>query len=656
MNEQVEPQQQLSMIADIIASPNLVPNLAKLETSDERHPDRIAAKVIDEYQIDVDSRSDWLKRMREAIDMAMLVSEEKNYPFQGSANVKYPLLVVAALQFNARAYPAIVQGNRVVKCVTWGDDKDGMKSKRADRVSEHLSHDLLVTMKEWEEDTDKLLLMLPILGCMFRKVYRDESLGRKITRLVPPQKLVMNYYARSVEDVPRLTEEMELYPYEIQRRIRDGRFIKFDYGTDSGRDTEEKEKSGSRGDDTSEPHLFLEQHLMLDLDNDGMDEPYVATVHKATRRLCKLVANFDEDSVKVDMQSGEITAIERDQYFIKYLFLPSPDGGAYGWGFGALLSDIQEAVNTTINEMLDAGHLANTQGGFVSAGLGIREKNISLERGEYRVIQTNVPLNQAIYDVKFDGPAPTLFQLLGLLIESGRDIAAIKDVLTGEVRQNMTAAATLALIEQGLQVFTAIFKRIHRSLKAELGLHAKLNKESLTPEEYNTLFDGQEMYDPAQDYNEDDMDILPVSDPNVSSRMLELSKAEYIWEKGIGNPVVNQAALFWRVMEAVQTEDIDELLQPPPQPDPEIELMHRLAAKLELQDKEADIVKKYTESLDRLSSADDREEGKNINKSRLLLDILKAEVDNETKREIEQRRLQAMERRQPNPGNPGTAG
>ena len=217
----------------------------------------IAEQVVAEYEVDKKSREEWEETNKKALKAALLIAEEKNYPFKNASNIKYPLLTVAALQFNARAYPAVIQGNRVAKCVTWGDDGDGEKAKRADRVSEHLSYQLLSEMPEWEEDTDRLLVMLPILGSMFRKVYFDPSLGRKCTRLLPPQNLVVNYFARSLEDTPRATEEMPLYPHEIQERINSGRFIDFEYGTDTGLDDETGQNKNP--DDSQEPHMFLEQ-------------------------------------------------------------------------------------------------------------------------------------------------------------------------------------------------------------------------------------------------------------------------------------------------------------------------------------------------------------------------------------------------------------
>jgi len=593
----------LKALSKLTETDNIADQMQEIGEDSELNLDRIAEQVCVEYKIDKDSCKDWLERNEEALKLATLVSEQKDYPFEGASNVKYPLMTVAALQFNARAYPAIVQGKRVVKCGTWGQDPMGHKAARADRVSEHLSYQLLSEMPEWEGDTDKLFMMLPILGCMFRKVYYDPSLGRKCTRLLSPEKVVVNYYARSLEDVPRITEEITLYPYEIQERIRSGRFIDFDYGDDSGIYDVEKQNEIQ---DPSQPHLFLDQHRLLDLDGDGYPEPYIVTVHKATKKVCRVVANFDKESVLLT-DEGKVSAIRRRNHFVKYDFLPNPDGSFYGWGFGVLLGDLGESINTTLNMMLDAGHLSNVQGGLVSASVGIREKNIELEMGEWRVVNTNMPLNQAVMPIKYDGPSPVLFQLLGLLIEAGRDVSAVKDILTGDVNRNMTASATLALIEQGMQVFTSIYKRIHRSVKAELKIHSIINAETLHPQEYNAMFDNEELFDPAQDYNTQDMDILPVSDPHVATRMQEMAKAQMLNEVAQTSQVINQFEATRRILEAAQIEDIEELLIPPQQPDPEMMLLEKMAAYLELEDKQADVLAKKFKSIKDASDADDKE-------------------------------------------------
>lgn len=611
---------------------------------DEEEVSRIGTKAIDEYNIDVSSRADWEIANKKSMELAMLVAKEKSSPWPNAANVKHPLLAQAAFEFNARAYPAIVQGNRIAKCNTWGEDPQGTKAARSERVSEHLSFQLLSKMPEWEEDTDRLLVVLPIAGCMFRKVWYDPGLGRNVTRLVSADNLVVNYYARSMADTPRSTERMYLYPYEIQERILSGRFIDFDYA-DAPKGSDSEGKQAANEDDHA-PHLFLEQHRLLDLDGDGYPEPYIVTIHEGSNKVCRIVANYDEDSVRISPELQRIISIRKRDFYVKYDFLPSPDGAFYGVGFGYFLRDILASINTTINQMLDAGSLSNMQGGLVSNVTGLRERKIKLGLGEWKVMPFSGDLSKAVMPINYPGPSTVLFQLLGFLVQTGEGISAIKDVLTGEGQgKNASPTTTLALIEQGLSVFTAIFKRVHRALKAELGIHARLNRENLSAEEYNALFDGQEQYDPAQDYSEDDMDILPVSDPNVASRMQELAKAQFLLDTGMGDPNVDQVELKRRVWAAGNVEDVDKLFVQPPQPDPEEEMLKRILTELTLEEQETNIALNKSKAIKNIADAEAAEEGPQMNLYRMVLDAFKEEINAENG----QGRLSAVE------GQPGNA-
>lgn len=631
---------------------------------------QIGQKVVEEYRIDKASRSAWEKRTEDAMKLAMLVAEEKSYPFDNAANIKYPLLTVAALQFNARAYPAIVNGKKVVKCDTWGSDPEGRKAARAKRVSEYMSYQLLSELPEWEEDTDKLLVIVPITGCVFRKVYYDPALKRQRTRLVMADNLVVNYSARSIHEVPRITEELSLYPYEIEERIRSGRFVDFKYDTlESGSDDNDGDDADdtSVGSDDDSPHMFLEQHRLLDLDEDGYPEPYIVTVHKSSSKTVRIVANFDEDTVTLN--GNGIVAIRKRDYYVKYGFLPSPDCGFYDMGFGWLLKDIGESINTTLNQMLDAGHLSNVQGGLVSASLGIREKKIRLQPGEWKTINSTMPLNQAVLPITYPGPSATLFQLLGLLIEAGREVANIKDVLTGQQNSTAPATTTLALIEQGMQVFNSIYKRIHRSFKRELEMHSEINAQHVDAEEYSQFFDdvdqnGQPvMLDPAKDFDLKDMDVMPVSDPQVASRAQELARAQFLREWAQGNPLANQPEVQKRVLEAAQVEDVDKLISIP-QPDPLEQVMKELLLKnavLDAHSKEADLDKRDAEIMQVLTSAllnvakaEGEEAGQQLNMYASFLEAYRAKrMLDQKEREIDQRGIQGVEGQ---PGNPMGAG
>lgn len=594
---------------------------------DEDELKGIAGKVVREYEIDKESRADWEGRTEEAMKLAMMVAKQKDYPFQGAANVKYPLLATAALQFNARAYPAIVPDDRVVKSKVNGDDQDTEKSQRGDRVSEYMSYQLTEELPEWEEDTDKLLTILPITGSAFRKVYYDPAVGRNTTRLVTADRLVVNYRIRSLESAPRITEEIHLYPHEIEERIRSKRFVEFAYGqavpTEADNDDQTERVDA---EDSYAPHLFLEQHRLIDLDGDGYPEPYVVTVHKSSEQVCRVVANYTEDTVMVG-EDDKVMSIAKQDFYIHYPFMPNPEGGFYGMGFGWLLKDIQETLNTTLNQSIDAGHLANIQGGLVSSNLGIKEKSIRLKPGEWRVLNFSGKLGDSVLPINYPGPSQAMFALMEFLLAAGKEVASIKDVLTGEGQgKNASPTTTLALIEQGLQVFTAIYKRIYRSLKKEYKIHARLNEEWLDAEDYNAYFDGKTQYDPKADFYTEDMGITPVADPKSVSRMMKLAKADFIRAWAMESPLANRAEVDMRILEAAQIEDYEELISQPPPQDPEVAQLLKDQAYADLEGTQADNVKKITDAIKNLAQAEGEEEGMQMGRMGMILDTIREEL------------------------------
>lgn len=596
------------ILAQIMSLPNIA---QQLEDGEPGRLAEIATKVCAEYEIDAESRKPWLEKIGEALKLAMLTAEQKDYPFEKASNVKYPLLTTAALQFNARAYPAIVTPDKVAKCKVRGRDPQGLKAARGERVSEHMSDQLLHEMPEWEADTDRILVMTPIVGSVFRKIWYDPAVKRNVSRLVTADNLVVNYRAPSLEAAPRITELLRLYPYEIEERIRAGRFLEFDYENVSKGDLPGAELSKDQSADTeddSAPHLFLEQHRLLDLDEDGYPEPYIVTVHQGTQKIVRIVANFDADTVTI-APDGRVASIRRQNYFVHYQFMPNPEGGFYALGFGWLLGSTNETINSTLNQLMDAGHQANMQGGLISSVLGIKEKAIKIKRGEFRVVNTSGPINQAVMPIDFPEPSAVLFNLLGLLIDMGKEVAAVKDVLTGEGQgKNASPTTTMALIEQGLQVFTSIYKRIHRTLRAELAIIGRLNFQNVTREEYVNFFDDPSV-DPQADYNSKDMDILPVSDPQSVTKMQKLAKAQLVLESSKDNPMVNQEEALRRFYEAADVEDIDKLIVPPPEPDPEEIAFMEAVKKLGLQEQVAKINKTIADTLKSIADAEAAEEG-----------------------------------------------
>jgi chaperonin GroES len=548
-----------------------VPNLAIDNDIFQLTPDKLTAmgqKVCRETRIDESSRAEWEKRVRAGMDLALQNAKPKTFPWPGAANVRFPIMTSAAIQFAARAYPAIIMGAKVVRCEIMGADPGGTKKARGERICAHMSWQLLKRMKEWESDVDRMMHAIPIIGCGFKKTFFSPDLGRPRSDYVSAFDLIVNHSAKSLATAPRVTHCFELYPHEIAERILSGTFRSFDYGIAEG-----------GGDDEDAPHKFLEQHRRWDLDGDGYTEPYIITVHKQTQQVCRVRANWDADTIR--MFPGKIVGIDPVEYFTKIPFVPNPDGGFYDIGFGWLLSPLNESINTVINQLLDAGTLANTGGGFIGSGLRLKGGTLRFSPGEYKEVDVSgSTARDNVVPLTFPGPSPVLFQLLGLLIDAAREVASVKDVLTGEVSaQTMQPGTALALIEQGLKVFTSIFKRIHRGLGEEYQKLYAINRKYFDQEEYEMFQDAPQLS--AEDYQGDPMDIVPVSDPSMVADMQRIARAEYL-ERYKGQPGMNTMAITRRQLESVGVENIEELFEQQKAAPPEaLAALARLTAEIE---------------------------------------------------------------------------
>jgi len=571
---QAEQEQEILSMIDQLEARHAMKNIA--EDLDQDVISSIAARVVDDYTVDKASRAVWEQSNKDILRLAKLDIEKKTYAGEQVANVKYPIIANAAMQFAARAYPEIIKGNDVVKPKVIGADPDGNKAARGKRICEHMSYQLLNDMSDWEEGVDQLLFTLPVIGCMFKKTYYSAVEKQNVSELVFADDLVVNYYAKSEEAASRITHVIELTRNEIVERIRSGVYLKFDIeelGLASG-----EEDQGQVDEDT--PHVFLEQHRWYDLDKDGYQEPYIVTVHQGTQKLVRISARFELSGVQAN-EKGEIIRIEPTHYFTRFLLMPAFDGSFYGMGFGSLLHSINSSVNTTLNQLLDAGTLSNRQSGFLGRGIQLgKGASLKFKAGEWKSVQTTGDdLHKNIVPLPTKEPSPTLFQLLGLLIETGKELSGMTEVLAGESPgPNVPATTTLALIEQGLQVYSAIHKRIHRSLYKEFQKIRKLNALYLQDDEYSNVLDSQEAVR-RSDYNSDDMDIIPVSDPNSTTNMQRIMKATALLAmKGQG---LNDEEINRRYLEALQIENIEVLIPKEPAPNPMLEL--------ELQIKQAEL-------------------------------------------------------------------
>ncbi|MDY6893833.1 MAG: hypothetical protein SVO01_00220 [Thermotogota bacterium] len=546
---------------------NLAPKQPKEVISD------LTTKVLEGYKLDLDSRADWEKLNTQIIDLAKLLVKKKTFAGEVVANVKFPLIINACIQFAARAYPEIVKGNEIVKGKVIGNDPEGTKADRAKRICDFMSFQVLNEMNDWEEGVDQLLFTLPAIGCVFKKSYFDSIERRNISETVFADDVIVNYKVESLERAPRISHRIYLYHNEIVERINSGVFIDFDID-ELGQATD---PDGNSDEET--PHLFIEQHRWYDLDQDGYQEPYIVTIHLESQKLVRIVPRFATDGIiresdenGVPKPDGKIIKIIPEQYFTRYIFMPSIDGGFYGMGFGSLLMSTNSAINTLINQLLDAGTLSNRQSGFLGRGLKIgRGKSVQLKAGEWKHIEsTGEDIKKNVFPMQVREPSRTLFSLLGLLIESGKELAGMTEILAGNSPgANVPAESVVALIEQGLQVYSAVHKRIYRAQYKEFSKIRRLNALYLDQMTYQLVLD-DEQADIQADFATNDFDVVPVADPNNTTMMQRLMKAKAMLELRGGG--LNDQEINRRYLLAMEIQDIDSLFPDEEQQNPEEQL------------------------------------------------------------------------------------
>lgn len=577
---------------------------------DEKTLDDLAEQVVDSYKTDKASRSHREHSMTEAMNMALQLSEEKTFPWPNASNVIFPIITEAAITFGARAYPAIVRGDRIALGKVIGSDKGqpaldqmgqkipildeqgkrqpdpdnegmplfqmagaGQKKKRAKRIADYMNYQLMEEIEGWEEDTDKLLTALPITGNMYRKIYFNTELQRPETSLVYPRHLIVNYKAKSLARAPRITEEVELYPYEIMERILNKTFLDFKFHVANEEDAPLSDTDQAAGlqADYDNPHLFLQQCRKLDLDGDGYPEPYIITVHKDKTKTVRIKANFDKDGITRN-KDEQISKIKCEEYYVKYGFIPSPDGSFYDLGWGELLLSLSKTINATLNKMIDAGTLATTSQGFIARGFKVRGGDKRFKPAEFKVADTRgVPLREGIFQMQHPEPSNVLFQLLGLLIESAKSIASLKEVLAGEQIANQSGIAALTLIEQGLTGFKSIYKRVYRSVKEELRLLYRLNSLYLNEQEYFRVMDEEQAVARA-DFDLKSVDVMPAADPTIVTDMQRMAKAQFL-DGYRDDPYFEPKKLRQKIFEYIGEDSEELIVDAPPTPeDPMIEI------------------------------------------------------------------------------------
>lgn len=555
------------------------------EKLDEDKLKKIGESVKQGYELDLQSRASWEDQNTKWMELALQVAEEKTYPWPGAANVKYPLLTTAALQFGSRAYPSLVPSFDVVKAKVIGKDDTNEMSTLSSTISTHMSYQVLYEMDGWEEDMDKLCFTLPILGCIFKKTYYSAQKKKNCSELIFPKDLVINYWAKSLDKASRKTHCLRLTPNEIIERQRQGIFLEHEnYKFASGSLTTRGEvatEQNAPADDKDTPRLILEQHTFLDLDDDDYKEPYVVTIDYDSGLVLRIAPRFVQSGITRN-DKGEISSIKPTEYFTQFNFIPNPEGGIYGVGFGLLLGSINESANTVLNQLIDAGSLSNLQSGFITKGLRLgKAGDYKFTPGEWKVVNSTFDdVRKGLFPLPVREPSNVLFQLLGMLVNSGKELASIAEIFTGKMPgQNTPASTTMATIEQGLKVFTSIYKRIYRALGEEFTKLYTLNAMYLPAQEQEFAYDKDGVIVDAmiskEIYQKAKMKIVPAADPNMVSETQKLILQQGLMELAqFGH--INPQVLTKRGLEMQGQPGIPELMEvPPPQPPPDFQVKMR---------------------------------------------------------------------------------
>lgn len=550
-------------VKDLVDDPNIARHLNDNERS------AFGQWVVSGYVLDLASRIQWTQRHAEAIKLALQYKEDKTFPWTGASNVKFPLVTIAALQFLARI-SILTKGRRIARFEYVGADPKGLKQKRAARISTHMSMQLVDDDVAWMDCDEQAKFAASLVGSAFKKSYFDPIQGTNISEYVPAQNFVFDYYCKHLDSTLRATHTIPMNSNKIQEKVARGLFIEEENPQLPGPEVVTNllkvvsdEITGLWNQGGSEEVRVLEQHCWFDFDGDGYAEPYIVSVREDTGHLYRIVARFFDDSSvhrkndlavrQADSQAlnsqdlqekskwekkaqelqdapdNRIVRIDPVKYFTKYTFIPSPDGGAYGLGLGALLGPVNESVNTLINQLIDAGTMSNTAGGFLGRGVKLKGGTTSFTPFEWKPVDsTGDDLRKNIMPLPTKDPSSVLFQLLGVLITYGEKIGSATDIMTGvSPGQNTPAETSRNTVEQGMMLFSGIYARMYRAFREELQKLYDLNRLYLhTSPRFWELTEGEDAIIAPDDYTGGRMRVFPAADASTVSGQQRKDKAD----------------------------------------------------------------------------------------------------------------------------------
>ena len=547
-----------------------VPHNANLaELLDDGYLGEISSDLRGSYEEDLESRSEWEDTYTKGLDQLGVKHEERSQPFEGASGVTHPLIAESVTQFQAQAYKELLPSGGPVKTQVLGL-QDAEREEQASRVKNFMNYQIMEVMEEFDPDMDQLLFYLPLSGSTFKKVYFDEAKQRAVSKFVPAQDLVVPYAASDLATASRVTHVLRMDANDVRKMqiagfYKDVELSKHEQGEDEVRQKID-EIQGTSKSYTDEVFTILEMHVDLDIEGfedmgpdgqpTGIALPYIVTIDEGSGQVLAIRRNFEEGA----------GLAKKTQYFVHYKFMPGL--GFYGFGLIHMIGGLGRAATSILRQLIDAGTLANLPAGFKARGVRVRNDDEPLQPGEWRAIDApGGNIRDAIQPLPYKEPSATLAQLLGALIEGGRRFVSLADQQTGDGNTAAPVGTTVAMLERGMKVMSAIHKRLHYSQRQEFRVLARIFRDNLPPE-YPYDVQGGNRRIKAQDFD-DRVDVVPVSDPNIFSMAQRVTLAQTQLQLAQSNPQVhNLHAAYRRMYQALEVQNIDEILPPPPQPQP----------------------------------------------------------------------------------------
>jgi hypothetical protein len=542
-------------------------NLA--EVLDDATLDPLGSKLTSDYMDYRSSRKDWEDTYRNGLDLLGFKYERRTEPFRGASGVTHPVLSEAVTQFQAQAYKELLPADGPVRTQILGLETPA-KQDQANRVKDFMNYQIMDQMKEYEPEFDQMLFYLPLSGSTFKKVYYDELLGRAVSKFIPADDLVVPYSATNLDDAEAVVHIIKMSENDLRKQQVGGFYRDITLNPPQMSSDEitkkEQELEGIKQNKQDDIYTLLECHVNLDLegfedlDSQGMPTgiklPYVVTVEESSRKVLSIRRNYAENDIKKN----------KTNYFVHFKFLPGL--GFYGFGLIHMIGGLSRTATSALRQLLDAGTLANLPAGFKSRGIRVRDDAQPLQPGEFRDVDApGGNIRDQFMTLPFKEPSAVLLQLLGVVVGAGQRFAAIADAQVGDMNQQAAVGTTVALLERGSRVMSAVHKRLYVGLKQEFKLLAQVFKTYL-PKEYPYDVVGGQRQIKLTDFD-DRVDILPIADPNIFSQTQRISLAQTQLQLAQSNPQIHNLYQAYRSMyEAVGVKNINAILPPPQQPMP----------------------------------------------------------------------------------------